>query len=241
MSAAAEGTFEPSIAPGADRAREPRETAGGVDVAKLAAEHYCVAFHGLYGLETVSLRYFNIFGPRQDPNSPYSGVVSRFIDAITSGDAPTIHGEGNLEREAIVWARGDVEQGWAEADVVAAGKDRWRRQAPIQILDVRPQLCVDPGKTDWTFVPALAFLLQHLAKRRYMRFAICLPVPGSPAADGFPVRGWPLSPDGVNDQGQARLGIRRKVVFTAGIANRPDGRPHSAELDAGDVPVIQRL
>ena len=68
-------------------------------VAKLAAEHYCVAFYGLYGLETVSLRYFNIFGPRQDPNSPYSGVVSRFIDAITSGEAPTIHGDGEQTRD----------------------------------------------------------------------------------------------------------------------------------------------
>ena len=68
-------------------------------VAKLAAEHYCTVFHRLYGLETVSLRYFNVFGPRQDPNSPYSGVVSRFIDAILSSMPPTIHGNGDQTRD----------------------------------------------------------------------------------------------------------------------------------------------
>jgi UDP-glucose 4-epimerase len=56
-------------------------------------------FHRLYGLETVCLRYFNVFGPRQDPNSPYSGVVSRFIDAIASGSPPTIHGDGEQTRD----------------------------------------------------------------------------------------------------------------------------------------------
>ncbi|GMR23820.1 MAG: SDR family oxidoreductase [Acidobacteriota bacterium] len=68
-------------------------------VAKLAAEHYCLVFHNLYGLETVALRYFNVFGPRQDPNSPYSGVVSRFIDAIVSNTPPIIHGDGEQTRD----------------------------------------------------------------------------------------------------------------------------------------------
>lgn len=68
-------------------------------VAKLAAEHYAVVFHRLYGLETVSLRYFNVFGPRQDPHSPYSGVVSRFIEAVEGGEAPTIHGDGSQTRD----------------------------------------------------------------------------------------------------------------------------------------------
>jgi len=68
-------------------------------VAKLTAEHYCMVYHRLYGLEAVALRYFNVFGPRQDPNSPYSGVVSRFIDAILSGTAPTIHGDGEQTRD----------------------------------------------------------------------------------------------------------------------------------------------
>ncbi len=68
-------------------------------VAKLAAEHYCVVFHNLYGLETVALRYFNVFGPRQDPSSAYSGVVSRFIDAIVSNTPPVIHGDGEQTRD----------------------------------------------------------------------------------------------------------------------------------------------
>ena len=68
-------------------------------VAKLAAEHYCTVFRQLYGLETVSLRYFNVFGPRQDPNSPYSGVVSRFIDAVRSSVPPTIYGKGDQTRD----------------------------------------------------------------------------------------------------------------------------------------------
>ena len=68
-------------------------------VAKLAAEHYCMVFNNLYGLETVALRYFNVFGPRQDPNSPYSGVVSRFIDALVSDTPPTIHGDGEQTRD----------------------------------------------------------------------------------------------------------------------------------------------
>jgi UDP-glucose 4-epimerase len=68
-------------------------------VAKLAAEHYCLISYQLYGLETVALRYFNVFGPRQDPSSPYSGVVSRFINAIRSGESPVIHGDGGQTRD----------------------------------------------------------------------------------------------------------------------------------------------
>ena len=77
----------------------PTEPMSPYAVSKLCAEQYAVVFHHLYGLETVSLRYFNVFGPRQDPNSPYSGVVSRFIDAIASGSPPTIHGDGEQTRD----------------------------------------------------------------------------------------------------------------------------------------------
>ncbi|MGH9333278.1 MAG: SDR family oxidoreductase [Vicinamibacteria bacterium] len=77
----------------------PTEPMSPYAVAKLAGEHYALVFHRLYRLETVSLRYFNVFGPRQDPTSTYSGVVSRFIDAIVSGSAPTIHGDGEQTRD----------------------------------------------------------------------------------------------------------------------------------------------
>jgi UDP-N-acetylglucosamine/UDP-N-acetyl-alpha-D-glucosaminouronate 4-epimerase len=68
-------------------------------VSKLAAEQYCMVFHRLYGLETVALRYFNVFGPRQDPSSQYSGVISRFIDCIVSGQRPVIYGDGEQTRD----------------------------------------------------------------------------------------------------------------------------------------------
>src|SRR3982751_4440405 len=61
-------------------------------VAKLAAERYCVSFHRVYGLETVALRYFNVFGPRQDPTSQYAAVVPRFTAAIANDEPVTIYG-----------------------------------------------------------------------------------------------------------------------------------------------------
>ncbi len=67
--------------------------------AKLMGEYYCRVFSKVYNLETVSLRYFNVFGPRQNPSSQYSGVISRFIDALMSGNAPTIYGDGETTRD----------------------------------------------------------------------------------------------------------------------------------------------
>ena len=66
---------------------------------KLVAEEYCRMFTRLYGLETVTTRYFNVFGPRQDPSSPYSGVISLFVSALCAGRAPTIHGDGEQTRD----------------------------------------------------------------------------------------------------------------------------------------------
>ena len=67
--------------------------------AKLMGEYYCSVFNRVYGLETVSLRYFNVFGPRQNPSSMYSGVISRFIDALMSGSRPVIYGDGEQSRD----------------------------------------------------------------------------------------------------------------------------------------------
>jgi nucleoside-diphosphate-sugar epimerase len=66
---------------------------------KLVAEQYCQMFTQLYGLETVTIRYFNVFGPRQDPSSPYSGVISLFIRALVEGRPPTIYGDGGQTRD----------------------------------------------------------------------------------------------------------------------------------------------
>ena len=67
--------------------------------AKLAAELYCRAFTATYGFETVALRYFNVFGPRQDPDSPYSAVIPLFMTALLSGKRPTIYGDGHQSRD----------------------------------------------------------------------------------------------------------------------------------------------
>ncbi|MBI2677581.1 MAG: SDR family oxidoreductase [Candidatus Koribacter versatilis] len=68
-------------------------------VAKLAAEHYMRSFWKCYGLETVALRYFNIFGPRQDPASQYSAVFAKFIASMLAGEQPTIFGDGEQSRD----------------------------------------------------------------------------------------------------------------------------------------------
>ncbi|MBX3081853.1 MAG: SDR family oxidoreductase [Anaerolineae bacterium] len=68
-------------------------------VAKLIGEQYCRVFNQIYGLATVALRYFNVFGPRQDPNSPYSAVIPLFATHILRGEAPTIFGDGTQSRD----------------------------------------------------------------------------------------------------------------------------------------------
>jgi UDP-glucose 4-epimerase len=68
-------------------------------VAKLASEQYMISFYRCYQLETVALRYFNIFGPRQDPSSPYSGVLAKFITVMLRGEQPAIHGDGEQSRD----------------------------------------------------------------------------------------------------------------------------------------------
>jgi UDP-glucose 4-epimerase len=67
--------------------------------AKLAAEIYCQAFAATYGIETVALRYFNVFGPRQDPNSEYAAVIPKFITALLAGRRPVIFGDGHQARD----------------------------------------------------------------------------------------------------------------------------------------------
>jgi UDP-glucose 4-epimerase len=67
--------------------------------AKLSGEYYCRAFYESFGLETVCLRYFNVFGPRQDPNGPYAAVIPRFITAMLAGEQPLIYGDGRQSRD----------------------------------------------------------------------------------------------------------------------------------------------
>ncbi|HEY8563050.1 MAG TPA: SDR family oxidoreductase [Pyrinomonadaceae bacterium] len=67
--------------------------------AKLMGEYYCQVFSRVYGLESIALRYFNVFGPRQNPSSQYSGVISRFVDALMGAKTPVIYGDGETSRD----------------------------------------------------------------------------------------------------------------------------------------------
>ncbi|MFL6230813.1 MAG: SDR family oxidoreductase [Pyrinomonadaceae bacterium] len=94
--------------------------------AKLFGEYYCQVFSRTYQLETVCLRYFNIFGPRQDPSSQYSGVISRFIAALSTGAAPVIYGDGGQTRDFTYVANA------VEANLLAAE----RAQAVGRVINV---------------------------------------------------------------------------------------------------------
>ncbi len=89
-------------------------------VAKLAAERYCVSFHRVYGLETVALRYFNVFGPRQDPTSQYAAVVPRFIAAVDDGQPVPIYGDGTQSRD-FTYVENVVQANLLAADRDGAG------------------------------------------------------------------------------------------------------------------------
>jgi UDP-glucose 4-epimerase len=86
----------PTLPKQEDMAPDPISPYG---VSKLAGEQYCRAFARVYGLETVVLRYFNVFGPRQDPGSPYSGVIALFCTAALAGTKAKIHGDGEQSRD----------------------------------------------------------------------------------------------------------------------------------------------
>jgi nucleoside-diphosphate-sugar epimerase len=89
-------------------------------VSKLAAEAYCRAFTRVYGLETVSLRYFNVFGPRQDPNSLYAAVLPRFIEALLGKKQPVIYGDGTQSRD-FTYIENVVQANLLALDAVAVG------------------------------------------------------------------------------------------------------------------------
>jgi nucleoside-diphosphate-sugar epimerase len=81
------------------REQDPAVPISPYATAKLAAEHYARSFHAVYGLETVALRYFNVFGPRQDPASEYSAVIPRFISRLAANEPPVIYGDGEQSRD----------------------------------------------------------------------------------------------------------------------------------------------
>jgi len=117
--------------------------------AKLTGEYYCSVFNRVYGLENFSLRYFNVFGPRQNPSSMYSGVISRFVDAVYSGKQPVIYGDGEQTRDFtyvanVVYANikaANASSGFGEVINVANGER-------ISLLDLLETIKLIAGKPD---------------------------------------------------------------------------------------------
>ena len=108
-------------------------------VTKLAGEHYARVFWELYGLETVSLRYFNVYGPRQDPNSRYAAVIPLFIDALRRGEPPVVHGDGGQSRDFTYVSdavQANLKAAVAPADACAGGAYNIARGQPVTLLEV---------------------------------------------------------------------------------------------------------
>ncbi len=106
-------------------------------MAKVAGEYYMRVYARLYGLQTVALRYFNVYGPRQDPGSMYSGVISRFTDSLRAAQAPRIFGDGHQTRDFVFVA--DV----ARANLLAAAADTVGNGEIINIATGKSQSLLD--------------------------------------------------------------------------------------------------
>jgi len=114
-------------------------------ISKLAGEHYMRVFSELYGIRTVSLRYFNVFGPRQDPDSPYAAVIPRFITRILRGESPMIDGDGGQTRD-FTYVR-DVVQGNVKAmESHARGVFNIACGQQISILDLARTIMAISGR-----------------------------------------------------------------------------------------------
>jgi UDP-N-acetylglucosamine/UDP-N-acetyl-alpha-D-glucosaminouronate 4-epimerase len=121
---------------GEDTALRPRSPYA---VSKLAGEQYARVFTDLHGLETVSLRYFNVFGPRQRADTTYAAVVPRFIDALSNGRSPEIHGDGRQSRDFTFVAdavQANLRAAAAPADVCAGRVYNIARGDPHTVLDL---------------------------------------------------------------------------------------------------------
>jgi len=114
-------------------------------LAKIVNEHYTRVFANLYGLETVVLRYFNVYGPRQDPGSMYSGVIAKFSDDILAGRNPTVFGDG-LQSRDFIFVRDVVEANFLAMNNRSLGKGEvfniatGRRSSLLNLLDILKDL-----------------------------------------------------------------------------------------------------
>lgn len=132
-------------------------------VSKLAGENYCKAFWSIYGFETVALRYFNVFGPRQDPESQYAAVIPKFIRQILGGDAVTVQGDG-LQSRDFTYIENVIEanilaavasEAPGQAFNVACG-ERW---SILDVVDALERACGRTARRE--FVPPRAGDVRH--------------------------------------------------------------------------------
>lgn len=132
-------------------------------VQKLAAEHYCTVFHGVYGLQTVSLRYFNVFGPGQDPGSPYAAVVPRLFAALLRGEPFTLYGDGGQSRDFTYVE--DIVQANLRALTVAGAAGRVLNiacGASVRLHDLLDEICALSGSNlEVQRLPARAGEVRH--------------------------------------------------------------------------------
>ncbi|RRR74656.1 MAG: NAD-dependent epimerase/dehydratase family protein [Candidatus Viridilinea halotolerans] len=167
--------------------RMPIQPLSPYAVSKLATEQYALVFAQLYALEAVALRYFNVFGPRQDPRSPYSGVIARFCAAARAGAEVTIFGDGSQSRDFV-----------AVADVVSA--NLLAALAPAangQVINI--------ARGEQTSLLELIRLLEELTGRS-------LPVRFAPARSGDILHSLAAI-----DRAQALLGFRPQVSLREGL------------------------
>lgn len=142
-------------APGMPRKESQRaQPISPYSVSKLAAEQYCMAAHGVYGLETVALRYFNVFGEQQDPLSGYAAVIPKFIRKLLAGGTITIFGDGSASRDFT-----HVEN-VVQANLLAATADR----AAGKVVNV----AIGASHTVNALVPALGELLDLHVEPEYV-------------------------------------------------------------------------
>lgn len=145
--------------------------------AKLAAEFYCQAFTATYGFETVSLRYFNVFGPRQDPNSQYSAVIPLFITALIAGRQPTVYGDGGQSRD-FTYVANVVHGNLLAADAPGVGGRtinvaNGRQTSLLELIDVLNQLLGTKVKPNFA-PPRVGDVRESLADitlaRKYLKY-----------------------------------------------------------------------
>lgn len=133
-------------------------------LAKIAKEYYMSIFSKLYGLETVNLRYFNVYGPRQDPGSMYSGVISKFTDVLRAGQNPTVFGDG-LQTRDFVFVKDVVQANLAAMQTPGLGRSEVFNVGtgqPISLLDLLNVLSELTGrKFETQFKPARAGDIKH--------------------------------------------------------------------------------